>query len=39
VGKHAIHVVIEEPSKLESVVTEVMKPADSEVQFTTLGGA
>ena len=39
VGKHAIHVVIEDPSKLESVVTELTKPADSSVQFTIQGGA
>lgn len=34
VGNHAIHVVIEEPTKVKTLVTEITKPTDSTVQFT-----
>jgi hypothetical protein len=39
VGKHLIHLVIEDPSKLDKLMTEITKTSDSTVQFTIVGGA
>jgi len=39
VGRHSIHMIIEDPSKLDKLVTEITKPDDAAVQFTIVGGA
>ena len=39
VGKHSIYLVVEDPSKLNKLVTEITKPSGSSIQFTIVGGA